>query len=51
MEGKTIASLSMHVSNIKLHGKTKGIDNGSETPAVPINNTGRIADSSDDLPF
>jgi single-strand DNA-binding protein len=51
MEGKTIASLSMHVSNIKLHGKTTGMDNGSETPAVPINNTGKIADSSDDLPF
>ena len=51
MEGKTMASLSMHVSNIKLHGKTKGMDNGSETPVVPINNTSKIAGSSDDLPF
>lgn len=51
MDGKTMASLSMHVSNIKLHGKAKGMDNGSETPVVSINNTDKVADSSDDLPF
>lgn len=47
MEGKTIASLTMHVNNIKLHGKGKGKSEAAEQPATAA----LPAEASDDLPF
>ena len=45
MEGKTMASLSMHVNNIKLHGK--GASKKEEAQAT----TTDTAAAGDDLPF
>ncbi len=47
MEGKTVASLTMHVSNIKLHGKGAAKNEATAQPttaALP-------AETNDDLPF
>jgi single-strand DNA-binding protein len=59
-EGEARATLNFHANNLKLHGKPRDTDNGSETPVIPINgaernaafsNADNVADSSDDLPF
>lgn len=47
MEGKTVASLAMHVNNIKLHGSPKGQGNKAAAAAQPA----AAAEPVDDLPF
>ena len=47
MEGKTIASLAMHVNNIKLHGKGAGKNTTAAQPAAAPVDT----ENTDDLPF
>ncbi len=48
MEGKTVASLAMHVSNIKLHGKGAG---KKEADATEDDATTVTDDAKSDLPF
>ncbi len=50
MEGKTIASLTMHVSNIKLHGKGAGKNEGGAAAANTTTAT-TANETNDDLPF
>lgn len=47
MEGKTIASLTMHVNNIKLHGKGAG----KEATAAHPKAAAMATEQTDDLPF
>ncbi len=49
MEGKTIASLAMHVSNIKLHGSSK--NGGRATAQVQAVAAVEHTEPVDDLPF
>lgn len=56
VEGEAKASLNFHVNSIKLHGKSKGADNGNETPVVPMNkttlkNADKVTEPLEDLPF
>jgi single-strand DNA-binding protein len=49
MEGKTIASLAMHVNNIKLHSKAK--NNGMATAPTQAAAALEHTEPVDDLPF
>lgn len=50
MEGKTTASLTMQVSNIKLHGKGAGKNEGGAGAASATTAT-TASEANDDLPF
>lgn len=59
-EGEAKASLNFHVNSIKLHGKPKGAENASETPAALAKSKSRkkapvsadaITEPIEDLPF